>query len=305
QGALQNLRRLFNRSIPQWHFTMLADDARNEVYQKALEKAIRPSDLVLDIGAGSGLLSMMAARAGARQVVACEMQPMLAKAATQIVADNQFADRIQVHALKSLQLSVGRELSEPVDLIVSEILDCGGLGEAVLPSVRHAVNHLAKPDVRIIPSRLVLHAQLMEIPSRSRVVPVRDICGFDLSAFDRFRVPNEYIRIDLGAEDYKPLSDVVQFEDIDFYNMPPAYADDDPLRKNLDFSIQQSGQLQAVVFWFDLYLDDELKVSSGLGGELVHWGQALYCFERPTEVVAGAQLSIKMLRSDQMIRFAL
>ncbi|MEL7220183.1 MAG: 50S ribosomal protein L11 methyltransferase [Bacteroidota bacterium] len=44
----------------------------------------------MDIGTGSGLLAMMAARAGAQEVVACEMNPLLAEAASQIVEQNGF-----------------------------------------------------------------------------------------------------------------------------------------------------------------------------------------------------------------------
>src|SRR5882724_5381918 len=62
-----NLRDTYRRMIPAWHFAMLNDQARNDAFERAIAKAARGRRLVLDIGTGSGLLAMMAAR-----VVACE-----------------------------------------------------------------------------------------------------------------------------------------------------------------------------------------------------------------------------------------
>lgn len=66
--------RAVRRAVPRWHWEMLHDEERAELYDRAIRRAVAsdPGSLVLDIGAGSGLLAMMAARAGARQVVACE-----------------------------------------------------------------------------------------------------------------------------------------------------------------------------------------------------------------------------------------
>ena len=100
---------------------MLADTARNDAFERAIAKAARGRRLVLDIGTGSGLLAMMAARAGARRVVACEAIRPLAQVATRIVAQNGFADRITVIAKRSTELAVGQNLSEPADLLISEV----------------------------------------------------------------------------------------------------------------------------------------------------------------------------------------
>jgi hypothetical protein len=259
----------------------------------------------LDIGTGSGLLSMMAARAGAERIVACEMNERLAATADEIIALNGYDKQIDLFSKKSTQLKVGKEVKEKVDLIISEILDVGALGEGVLPSIRHAVHNLAKPDVKLIPSGLQLHGQLIEIPFRSRISPVREIAGFDLSPFEQFRISDEYFRIILKAENYRVLSPVIPLMKVDFYQLPIAYPDDQPWETFHEFTIEQDGCLQALVFWFDLKLDDDITVSSRPEGELEHWGQALFCFPQHPQVQAGDKVTVRMLQSDMMIRFRL
>lgn len=304
-GALSNFRRLMSDKIPYWHFEMLADSERNYAYQAAIEKAVTPSTRVLDIGTGSGLLSMMAARAGAERIIACEMNERLAATADEIIALNGYDKQIDLFAKKSSQLMVGKEIKEKVDLIISEILDVGALGEGVLPSIRHAVHNLAKPGVKLIPAGLQLYGQLIEIPFRSRIAPVKEIAGFDLSPFEQFRISDEYFRIILKAENYRVLSPVIPLMTVDFYQLPPAYPDDQPWETRHEFPIQHEGSLQALVFWFDLKLDDDITVSSRPEGELEHWGQALFCFPQHPQVQPGDKVTVRMLQSDMMIRFRL
>lgn len=302
-GAEQNLRKLLNGKIPDWHFTMLADEERNNAYQAAIEKVVEEQSTVLDIGTGSALLSMMAARAGAHQIYACEMHADLARAASEIVKQNNFEKQIQVFNKKSTQLDVERDQLQRADVLVSEILDAGVIGEGVLPSIRHALTNLCESHVKIIPAKAKLYAQLIEIPNRSRLNPVKEISGFDLSYFDRYRVPNQYTTVQLQHEKYSALSEEFYLHEYDFYNIPAAIQDNQAALKNIEVPILNSGELQAVVFWFDLYLDDEIKVSSRPGGELLHWGQALFCFSDTQDVNEGDSIQLQMIHSDQMIRF--
>jgi len=247
----------------------------------------------------------MAARAGAKQIIACELHQRLAETAKEITKVNGFENVIQVFNKKSTQLKVGQELPDQVDIIISEILDVGALGEGVLPSIRHAVQNLAKPNVQLIPSKVQLFAQLIEIPSRSLVAPIREISGFDLSLFEQYRIPDEYLKINLKAEKYKTLSPVFPLMDIDFYNLPPAYSDDQPKQIPLEITSSKQGTLQAIVFWFDLFLDEDIMVSSEVDGALEHWGQALFCFPNPIRVEQGMKVNITMLQTDTIIRFRL
>ena len=72
----ENLENLCNKLVARWHYRMINDGARNGAYDRAIAAAVRrmgPQAPVLDIGSGSGLLAMMAARAGAVDVTACDL----------------------------------------------------------------------------------------------------------------------------------------------------------------------------------------------------------------------------------------
>lgn len=301
--AKLNLRRVLSTKIPYWHFEMLADTERNDAFQKAIEKAVTKESVVLDIGTGSGLLAMMAARAGANQVIACELHSKLAETAKEITRLNGFEKAIKIFSKKSTKLEVGKELPVKADVVISEIIDVGVLGEAVIPSIRHAVQNLAKPGAKLIPAKVMLYGQLIEIPSRSKVAPIRKISGFDLSPFDKYRIPGEYIKINLKAEKHKVLSPIISLFEVDFYNLPPFYSAEKPRQIPLNISISENGNVQAIVFWFDLYLDEEIMVSSRQDGELEHWGQALFCFDKSKEMKKGEVLPVTLFQSDQSIWF--
>jgi type II protein arginine methyltransferase len=97
--ARESLDLLNARAVNRWHYRMINDVARNESYQDALFRAFtrrnaRPT-AVLDIGAGTGLLAMYAARCSATDPVwACEMSAPLVEIAAEVLAANNLRARI-------------------------------------------------------------------------------------------------------------------------------------------------------------------------------------------------------------------
>ncbi len=291
---------LLSGMIPGWHLPMLADAARNEAFAAAIEKAVRPDMSVLDIGTGSGLLALLAARAGARQVIACEAHPLIADTARQIVAKNGFTDRITVIGKRSTELAPGQDLAQPADLLVTEILDAGLIGEGMLPTSRDALRRLAKPGAQIIPAAAQVLAQVMALPTLRPVNPLRQICGFDLSPFDRFRNQSTHGVVRLDHEPYQGLSDVTPVLRIDFAR-PPDWTT--PETRAWSVQIATPGTAQAVVFWFELWLDDTIMVSTGPGGAMRHWGQAACWLPEDRQVGAGETLRFRLTLSDNAIGF--
>lgn len=151
--------------------SMLKDTSRCSKYGKAIELALnaRPNSRVLDIGTGTGMLAMLAARSGAIHVDAIEMFEPLANLASRVVRDNEFHKKISVHAIKSTALSVASEqndivtntLSHRADILVTEIFDSALLGEACVPVINHALEHLVKADATVIPGKAKLYGSIV------------------------------------------------------------------------------------------------------------------------------------------------
>jgi len=215
-----NLRDTYRRMIPAWHFAMLNDQARNDAFERAIAKAACGRRLVLDIGTGSGLLAVMAARAGAERVVACEANTPLARVATRVIARNGYADRVAVIAKRSTELAVGRDLPESADLLISEILDAGLLGEGVMRTFRHACAALNTADAAVIPAGATVWGQLVECPELRRVNPIKAISGFDLGEFDIFRNPDAHLQVALAHESHRVLSEAFEMACFDFRRLP-------------------------------------------------------------------------------------
>lgn len=300
-----NLDRLSQLPVPIWHIKMLSDVARNDAFDSALNAVVKPNSLVLDIGAGSGLLSMMAVRAGAKNVHAVELIPEVAEAAKAVIADNGMQEQITVHCKNSAGLEIGVDLPEKADVLVSEILDAGLLGEGVLPTFRHALKHLVKPDAQIIPKEAEVFGMLIQADELKSVTPVQNISGFDLSAFDKFRVQEPYHPITLSEENHERLSDFFPIYEIDFTNLPAPATITDPEVVEFTVSITQDGELHGIAFWFDMYVNDKIVVSSGPDGEMISWGQAVQFFDEVHQVSAGDEIRVKLLRSETLLRFAL
>ncbi|WP_374306856.1 tetratricopeptide repeat protein [Dongia sp.] len=280
------LRLQLSSMVPAWHIPMINDDERNIAYNLALERAIRPGDLVLEIGTGSGIVSMMAARAGAGQVVTCEVLPVMADAAREIVARNGFADRINVITKKSTQLRLGEDLPEKADLFVSELINVGMLAPNMLPIIRHARENLVKPEGRIVPEAATVYGVLLECEHLARVNPVGEIAGFDMSVMDRFRSPG-YAVIDFASDPHRRLSDRFAALDFDF-RIDMKEMDS----HRLTVPVTEAGLCHGVAFWFDLHMFGDVVYHSDSHARTNHWKQAAQFFKQPVAVKPGDRLRL-------------
>lgn len=127
---------------------MAADGVRMSAHARAIEQVVRPGSVVLDLGAGTGIFSLLAARAGARHVHAVDRNPAV-WVARDLAAENGFADRISVYEVSSFDL----KLPEQVDVILSDMRGKTGLNGDHLMAVRDARSRWLKPGGVAIPLR--------------------------------------------------------------------------------------------------------------------------------------------------------
>ena len=102
------------------------------------------------VGTGTGLLSLMAAREGADKVTALEVFKPMGDCARHITGHSEWADKITVISERSTDVSqIG---GSPADIIVAEVFDTELIGEGALRTFKEALQRLAKPGCRVVPS---------------------------------------------------------------------------------------------------------------------------------------------------------
>ncbi|GAA4182248.1 hypothetical protein GCM10022252_07850 [Streptosporangium oxazolinicum] len=280
---------LFNRAVrqlvPRWHFAMLNDQARNEAYRKAISAVVRPGDLVLDIGTGAGLLSLLAIEAGADMVVTCEMEPVIAAIARRTMVVNGVDSRVKVVEAKSTDLRVGIDLPRPADVLVTEIFDCALLGEGALPSIEHARRELLQPDAVIVPQGARLWGQLVESDDLFAHNHVDTVYNFDMTLFQQFR-SMEYFSTYLTSYRHRLLGEPFPLFDFDFRTGKGEQERVIPAPVSVD------GTCHAIVMWFELDLAEDITLSNSPEDHGTHWRQAVQTFERPLSCRADEPLRL-------------
>lgn len=291
------LRLQLSSVVPAWHLPMINDDERNRAYQEALERNVKQGDLVLEIGTGSGIVSMMAARAGAGKVVTCEVLPAIAMLAKDTIARNKYDDRVTVVVKKSTQLKVGEDLPEKADVFVSELLNVGLLAPNMISVIRHARENLVKPEGRIIPQAAQVFGALLQCDHLARINPVGEIAGFDMSPMDRMRSPG-YAQIDLAADPHARLS-----EDFDVFGFDFRTNLAETGRRVIDVMATAPGTCHGVAFWFDLMMDDDIVYHSASRARTNHWKQAMHFFPKPVTVRPGQIVRVAAIYDATRIYF--
>ena len=294
--ARENLRAACNDVVPAWHFAMMNDKPRNDAYQAAIARVV-PGRRVLEIGTGTGLLAMMAARAGARSVVTCEAVLLIATRAQEIIARNGLAAQITVIAGHSTDLAVGRALTERAQVLVTETFSSDLLSEGILPAVEHAHEQLLTTDAIVIPRSAAAKAFLIGGSEIEAMLFAGPSNGFDLSPFNEF-APS-ILAASLNNIDHDVLSD--DFELLKFDLRARTFAMES---RPMSVTVTKSGVAAGLVQWIHLDLDGishyENRPSTGPHSEN-HWTQILHRFPRPLAVEAGGTLRISVRHNRQQI----
>jgi type II protein arginine methyltransferase len=283
------MRNAVQQLVPAWHVPMMNDAPRNQAFERAIRRAIArhgPQARVLDIGTGSGLLSLMAVRAGAAAVTSCEVVPAIAAVAREVVQRNGYGDRIRVLAKRSTELVMGRDIEEPADILVSEILSSSVLSEYVLPTFEDAMARLLKPGATVIPQCVTAVGCLAAGPALERMAFVDRIEGFDLSPFGALASP----RLPLNGF-FPPWTRLSA--DIDLLRIDLTQATHPPRLDNVVLPVAQDGLAVGIAQWLRVDLDGETvftnppEMSDGGG-----WQQVLHTFTQPLRVTAGQRVTL-------------
>ncbi len=138
-------------------FYCLYDPVRSRAFKRAIRNTVRKGDVVVDLGAGSGILSLFAADAGATRVYAVEADLASASSLKETVKVNGYADRVIVMAEDATSVT----LPEKVDVIICEMIATGLLEELQVPAMNHALR-FARPGCRTLLKEYDILADLVD-----------------------------------------------------------------------------------------------------------------------------------------------
>jgi len=267
---------------------MIQDRIRTSAYQQALARAMKPGDVVVDLGAGTGLFTLHACRLGAKVVHAIEPNPII-QVAREIVQANGFSDRVAFHQAMSFDV----ELLQPANVVVTDPRGILPLKEQAIPTIIDARRRLLKPGGVLIPQQDTIWSALVEAPDI-----YHEDCdnawrsandGFDMEAARRRNINNlRKHRFELN----QLLSEPVRWLLLEYRAIERASACD-----RMQFQVQRPGMAHGFTLWFDSELIDGISFSNGPGQPRLIYGQLFFPFQEPLSVLPNQTITLD-LRAD-------
>jgi SAM-dependent methyltransferase len=261
ERKLQTSRRGFGG--PGIHVDMLNDRARTSAFLDGIAEVVGSGDVVVDIGTGTGVLAIAAARAGAKHVYAIEASA-IGEVAEAIFEANGLSDRVTL--LRGWSTHI--ELPERADVLVSEIIGNDPLGENVLEVTRDARKRLLKPGARLVPSKLRVFGLPVTIPhaklKRRRLTADtlqdwRSWYGIDfepLSKTNEDSPPSFFIKPQ-KASDWEILSEPVLMSEVELGEVERFKID-----SSVTVTAEASGLLNGLLVYFELDLGPSTILST-------------------------------------------
>ncbi|XP_006641366.2 protein arginine N-methyltransferase 7 isoform X1 [Lepisosteus oculatus] len=307
---------------------MLHDKDRNEKYFLGIRAAVArvrargQRAVVLDIGTGTGLLSMMAISAGADYCYAVEVFKPMAEAAQKIVQKNGFRDKIKIINKHSTEVTVGPEgdMQTRANILVTELFDTELIGEGALPSYEHAHKHLVQEGCEAVPHRATVYAQLVQserLWSWARLLPMR-VGNHEL-------LPPPEVGLCAGApavcdiqlsqvppSQFTPLSPLCTVFRVDF-SQPVSSA---PQWHSASFTALTTGRAQVVLSWWDIDMDPEGTITCTMAPSWTypdsdtypwrdHWMQCVYFLPAEVLLAEGEKVNLTVNRDDYSLWYSL
>ena len=295
--AMMNLESTTAAAVPTWHLSMMNDKSRNSAYLEALKLAVDDGSFVLEIGTGSGLLSMMAATCGAGEIITCETSTTIANIATKIIHRNGYGENISVINKKSTELIVGEDLPRKADLVISEVLSSEFVGEGVRSTILDANKRLLKKNGKMIPKSGDIRISLLENNAEILdAVSVGSSHGFDLSEFNSISRRKFNLKL---HEKPTLLSNPENAFSINLYDMNEIVKEE----KIIKLRANQDGLCLGLIQWLRVQLYKDIEYENNPCDTFSHWQTPIYIFDDPVEVTVGQVLEIRAFLNEDSVHF--
>jgi len=269
--------------ILDYHHSMVFDHVRTSTFLRAILRTVKPGDVVLDIGSGTGILSLFACLAGARHVYAIEQGPVI-EIARKIVRQNGYQERVTF--IK--EWSSNASLPERVDVLITETIGNIGFEEGILGWVIDARKRLLVQGGTIVPQMIELIAVPVESNDDSDYVDgwLQDVYSFDFSAAHIVSANNLHW-IKLSPESF--LSEPARLASVKL-----ATIESEEVRGETSFLITRDGQLHGIGGWFSAVLIPGIELSNAMPEKTPSWTHGYLPLNKPIQVNAGDVLKVKI-----------
>lgn len=288
------------------HESMIKDTIRTDAYRDFIydHKDLFRDKVVLDVGCGTGILSMFCAKAGAKSVIAVDNSAIIDKARENVYR-NGLQDKVKClrGKIEEVQMPVPK-----VDIIVSEWMGYGLLYESMFDSVIYARDRYLAEDGLMVPSYAALRiAPLADSDLKASHIDFwRDVYGFDMTAM--LEKANEEVLIRI-VDEKELAAESVAFLELDLHS---TRVEDLVFTKPFNVKWKEGFKnLEGFVAWFDIIFGTSKSqiikpgttakeareqglaaFSTGPYSKATHWQQAIFLIENPQdELAAGEGLS--------------
>lgn len=274
------------------HEEMLKDKVRTESYRDFMyqNKDLFRDKVVLDVGCGTGILSMFAARSGAKQVISVDQSDVVYHA-IDIIRENDLEDRVTVikGRIEDVDLPVDK-----VDIIISEWMGYFLLFESMLDSVLYARDKYLAPGGVVHPDRCNISLVASCDPDlHSKHVTFWDnVYGYKMTCMKSEVVKEASVEV-VKAD--KIITDAVIVKEIDVCT---CRLEDLQFSRQFSLTVKENGQVYAIVSYFDMFFDkgcnSKVEFSTGPAHPPTHWRQTVFLIEHPITVVKDEVLQGKI-----------
>jgi SAM-dependent methyltransferase len=274
-------------NLLQFHQWLLSDRNRTGTYRDAIHQIVKHGHVVLDLGAGSGILSFFACQAGARKVYAVEQSDAI-EFARELCAANGLTDRIEFLNDRSQNII----LPEPVDTIVTDTGASFGLQGGTLGALLDAKRRFLKPGGKVIPESVDLFVAPVEFnDGRNLDIWSKDRYGLDLSLIRRYAANTNHNNINLQPQSLLAASETLAR--INFLSADNLFVAGDCAS-----IIERDGVMHGLGAWMTVNLVAGISFSNSPINPTVDWARSFFPIETPTAVRVGDAVKTKISTYD-------
>ena len=266
------------------HRLYLSDLPRLSAFRRALAEVVRPGDVVIDLGSGTGILGYLACQAGAGRVYAVD-DGSIVGLARELVRANDLSDKVQVIR----QVSTWVTLPEPVDLVVTDQIGQIGFDAGIVQYMSDARRRFLKPGGRMVPGAIQIHfAPCQHDEARDAVeFWTRPVAGLDVSSVRALAACTGYPYQLEPGQLLAPSQQVVRID--------LSTAEGELLTGTAAFTIEQAGSLDAIAGWFVAELSPGVRMTNAPAApDRIRRRQAILPLDQRTDVVPGDRVSIEV-----------